>query len=322
MSFNVTSYADLKKVGTGVDGWNLDSDYIQTANIDASASATENPDGSGGYYGFDPIGDYINKFTGTYDGGGYTISNLYIHRTAINQVGLFRYPDSSAEISNLGIIDCDITGYRYVGGFCGYNLGTITSCYSTGSVRAEAETSYVGGFCGYNLGTITSCYSTGSASGTNYVSGFCGYNLGTITSCYSTGSASGTSYVSGFCGRVYSSGTITNCYSTGSVSGTSYVGGFCTANDGTITSCYWDTETSGQATSNGGTGLTTAQMTYEYSGGAYSGWDFTNIWRDDSTHEENDGYPRLLAFIDNYVNTKPASGVINDSARLNGEVVL
>ena len=48
-------------------------------------------------------------------------------------------------------------------------------------------------------------------------------------------------------------------------------------NGGTVTNSFWDTQTSGQATSAGGTGLTTAQMMTQstYTG---AGWDFTNTW--------------------------------------------
>jgi len=100
---------------------------------------------------------------------------------------------------------------------------------------------------------------------------------------------------------------------TGSASGSDAVGGLCGYNEYTITDCYWDIETSGQATSNGGTGLTTDEMTYEYDESAYIGWDFDDTWHND-TIDVNNGYPILLALID--------SDVINDSARLNGEVVL
>jgi hypothetical protein len=51
-----------------------------------------------------------------------------------------------------------------------------------------------------------------------------------------------------------------NSYSTGSVTGDSEVGGLVGVNDGTVSNSFWDTETSGQSTSDGGTGKTTAQM--------------------------------------------------------------
>jgi hypothetical protein len=55
-------------------------------------------------------------------------------------------------------------------------------------------------------------------------------------------------------------GTISNSYSTGSVTGSNYTGGLVAYNEGTVSNTFWDTETSGQATSAGGTGMTTAEM--------------------------------------------------------------
>jgi hypothetical protein len=55
-------------------------------------------------------------------------------------------------------------------------------------------------------------------------------------------------------------GTVSNSYSTGSVTGDSRVGGLVGWNEGTVSTSFWDTETSGQATSDGGTGKTTAEM--------------------------------------------------------------
>ncbi|GAJ08009.1 unnamed protein product, partial [marine sediment metagenome] len=53
--------------------------------------------------------------------------------------------------------------------------------------------------------------------------------------------------------------------------------GFDWVPSGTITNCFWDTQTSGQATSDGGTGRTTIQMQTQatFTG---AGWDFDTIW--------------------------------------------
>jgi len=76
-----------------------------------------------------------------------------------------------------------------------------------------------------------------------------------------------------------------NCYSTGQVSGTSSKGGLIgTSSSGVYQNCFWDTQASGQPTSAGGTGKTTAEMRVQ---STYSGWDFTNesvngteeVWR-------------------------------------------
>lgn len=160
----------------------------------------------------------------------------------------------------------------FFGGLVGDNYyGTITNCYSTGSVSGDSD---VGGLVGVNnQGTITNCYSTGVVSGTNFIGGLVGESSGTITNCYSTGSVAGDSYVGGLAGD--NSGTITGCYSTGSISGTGYqVGGLVGRNyKGTVGTSFWDTQSSGQSTSAGGTPKTTAEMKTK-STFTNAGWDF------------------------------------------------
>ncbi len=88
-------------------------------------------------------------------------------------------------------------------------------------------------------------------------------------------------------------GTVSGCYSTGSVlggGGGGYVGGLVGYNDdgGTVSSSYWDVEASGQSSSAGGVGKTTAEMKQE---ATYTGWDFANVW----DIVEGQSYPYLRA---------------------------
>jgi hypothetical protein len=53
---------------------------------------------------------------------------------------------------------------------------------------------------------------------------------------------------------------VSNSYSTGSVTGDHVIGGLVGQSWGTVNNSFWDIETSGQATSSGGIGKTTAQM--------------------------------------------------------------
>jgi len=86
----------------------------------------------------------------------------------------------------------------------------------------------------------------------------------------------------------------------GSVTGGSYVGGLVGKGDSVIYS-YWDTETSGQSSSDGGTGLTTAQMKQSAN---FSGWDFTGVWR----IYDGYSYPLLKSFL------TPLTITANDAA--------
>ena len=193
--------------------------------------------------------------------------------------------------------EVDSSGF-YIGGLVGYNTGAITNSYATGEVWSF---DYIGGLVGYNVGTITNSYATGEAISDvsvagEYVGGLVGRNYGTITNSYATGKVTGRKYVGGLVGRNY--GTITNSYATGEVLGIAYEGGLVgdDGGTGTVTDSFWDTETSGQPTSDGGTGKTTAEMKQL---ATFSAWDIDNaggtgkIWR----IYDGNTYPLLRNFL-------------------------
>jgi hypothetical protein len=159
-----------------------------------------------------------------------------------------------------------VTGTSCVGGLVGDNNGcTVSNSYSSGSVYGS---DYVGGLVGHNNGcTVSNGYSTGSVTGNYTVGGLVGWNdAGTVNNCYSTGSVIGNFRVGGLLGangqnEIDVPSTVSNSYSTGSVTGETYVGGLVGENaKGTVSDSFWDTETSGQSISSGGTGKTTAEM--------------------------------------------------------------
>jgi len=172
-----------------------------------------------------------------------------------------------------------VVGKEIVGGLVGQNKGgIINNSSSIGSVTGDA---FVGGLVGENLGDVSSSYSTGNVTGSwYYVGGLVGQNsYGTVSDSYSTGSVTGDNYVGGLVGLNLD--TVNNSYSTGSVTGNNYVGGlvgsnYLFGNDGTVSNSFWDTETSGQATSDGGTGKNTTEMQdiATFSG---AGWDITAV---------------------------------------------
>ncbi len=152
-----------------------------------------------------------------------------------------------------------VTGDCNVGGLVGQNhQGTVHTSYSSGNVSGIEWA--VGGLVGRNGGTVSNSYSTASVTSDNNVGGLVGENYGTVSNSYSTGSVTGDHIIGGLVGANY--GTVSTCYSTGSVTGSSSVGGLLGVNGygGSVSNSFWDTETSGQATSDGGTGKTTAQM--------------------------------------------------------------
>ena len=267
----VSTPEELNEVRNGLSG-----KYIQTKDIDLSGySAGE---------GWDPIGNSSASFAGTYDGGGFKITGLTINRSNQDFVGFFGYTDG-ATIENVGLKDVKVTGKKYVGGLVGYNIhATVSDSYSTGSVKGETG---IGGLVGVNVyATILNSYSTANVKGSSSLGGLIGQNsYSTLSNSYSIGYVVGEIFVGGLIGRSLYSSTLLSSYSTGFVTGTESVGGLIGYTDSSASNSYYDTQTSGQTKSAGGTGKTTSEMTTK----STYGWDFDTIWQ----IEEGVSYPTL-----------------------------
>ncbi|MDP6770407.1 MAG: right-handed parallel beta-helix repeat-containing protein, partial [Anaerolineales bacterium] len=259
--YQISTLNNLYWITQNSDEWG--KYYKQTADIDASGTSSWDNNA-----GFSPIGGLTTKFTGTYDGQGYTIDGLTIDRSSTDRGGLFG-STNGATISNVGVINVSIKGQYYVGALVGVTTSTnIATCYSTGSVTGTGQ---IGGLVGMNTNSssITNSYSKCSVSGSDD-GGLVGYNQ--INS------------------------TIVNCYSTGSG------GSLVPRNDGTVTDSFWDTETSGAIDYflTGGTGKTTAEMKTANTFTS-SNWDFeiettngsNDYWDMDPSYTYNSGYPFL-----------------------------
>lgn len=238
------------------------SHYIQNAHIDASPTQTWFPDGTGNYYGWLPI----VQFSGSYDGTGHTISDLYINRP-ISYLGLFGITSTASSFSNLGLLDVIITASQSqfsTGALVGQCFGQIDNCYASGVINGRNRTGGLvgelwidgtitnshtegtisgdaGGLVGLNRGTITDSYSTADLmSSSDDKGGFVASNMGTIDNCYASGfvSGGGNGNAGGFVN--YNTGTITNSHATGEVIpfGIRSGGGFAAINEGTISHCY------------------------------------------------------------------------------------
>ncbi len=224
--------------------------------------------------GWQPIGTYDidSQFTGTFDGQGYEIRDLFINRPDENDTGLFGSISKGGSIENIGLVNVDVTGWWAVGGLVGVNWGTVSNSYATSSVTGSFS---VGGLAGLNLGTVSNSYATGSVTGDNNIGGLVGWNEGNVRNSYSTGNVSGVANVGGLVG-LNEGGTVSNSYSAGNVIGNLYVGGLVGASFGNVSNSFWDTQTSGQPTSSGGTGENTTEMQdiATFSG---AGWNITAV---------------------------------------------
>jgi len=255
----------LNTIGSVVCDW--DKHFKLMADIDLSnfTGTSFNIIGSNYYY----------SFAGVFDGNGHTISNFSYTSEGRYRVGFFGYVGGkNAVIKDLGLIDPDVdarTGY-YVGSLVGLLLyGTISNCYIEGGSVDGHE--YVGGLVGSNRGIVTNCYATASVSGDDNVGGLVGEN--------DFSAPPGPDPPS-------SDYTISNCYSVGDVSGDDRVGGLVgSGRADNVSNSFWDTQASGQSSSAGGTGKTTAEM---QTASTFFSWRCASAW----TIDEGNDYPRLV----------------------------
>ena len=228
-----------------------------------------------------PIGkDSISsRFNGTFDGGGHTISGLYINKDVTSDtgsvyLGLFGYVGEGTvkKLTVTGsVIGCDNrtgTSDYYAGGIvgaCGGD-GDIVNCMADVTVTGNSNgtRTVVGGIVGKNSGEVTGCISKGAVSakgtGTGNVTANAGgiageSSYGSIINCCNTGSVIGDSCAGGIAGNS-SSSEVTNCYNTGEVSGSGTVGGVVgECSFGNISNCYNTGSVSGSGIVGGVIGL-------------------------------------------------------------------
>jgi hypothetical protein len=253
-NLEIQTWYDLDNIRNNLSGHHILMNDLDstTDGYDELASPTAN-DGEGWQpiigTGSDP------PFTGTFDGQGYEIRDLFINLPDKGYVGLFSIVGEGGRIENIGVVNANVTSNAYIGGLVGINIGTVSNSYSTGSTTGIL---WVGGLVGENQGTVSNSYSTCNVASDYGAGGLMGGNVGTLSDSYSTGSVTGEEGAGGL--MAANSGTVSNSYSTGSVTGNDYVGGLVGYSEGTASDSFWDTETSGQATSAGGIGKTTAAM--------------------------------------------------------------
>ena len=225
------------------------------------------------------VGTFFVHFAGVFNGNGHVLQNGQVHPSGTGNTGVFGFLDTSGTIRNLGVKSVAVMGNFYTGGLVGVNQGTITSCYTTGTVTGDVSDEYIGGLVGQNWdGTITSCYATGMVTGgtsSRNIGGLTGYNyIGTVTSCHATGRVvcgESSENIGGLIG--YNGGTVNASFALGSVAGSLFIGGLVGCNDhGTITTCYAAGAVTGSNYTGGLTGSNSGgTVTLCYAMGAVAG---------------------------------------------------
>ena len=205
--------------------------YKLTANISLGGFDSDENSANGNWT---PIGTNNNRFLGSFDGNGFAVKQMKIDLSAMDFVGLFGCTAEGSVIQNLGVENCSITGQYYTGGMVGFAYGTVTGCYTTGTIDGEKNT---GGVAGRTYGMVKNCYATGSVTGIDYVGGVVGSTSDSVTGCYATGNVTGNNYVGGVAGNA--SDSVISCVALGKiVTGDSATTGRIAGGAWIITDCY------------------------------------------------------------------------------------
>ena len=241
-TYTVYNADGLMNVAELVNGGKTDINITLDKNIDLTGKV------------WTPIGtDYDNAYTGTFDGGGHTITGLTV-TTNDENVGLFGYLGKAGTVKNVVMEDVQITSNHsrsHAGGVAGHSNGTIENCSVSGSVSG---TVFVGGVVGAQwFGSTTGCSSSATVKGTTYVGSLVGqaHRGATLTACYATGNVTleidpiRNTAAGGLVGMNAGS-SILACYaignvtSTGSITSNAHIGGFLGTNyTPVMTACYW-----------------------------------------------------------------------------------
>ena len=201
------------------------------------------------YPNWKSIGNNNSKFTGTFDGQGYTISNVH-QTTNFDRGGLFAIVDTGGKLQNFRVIDSSFTYHKedgdtkeYMisfGAICGDLRGSLEKVYCKASVTSNG--SRVGGLVGVPNGannttvTISNSWFDGNVALTGakayYAGGIAGRAMqGTIKilHCLNTGTvssqtAAGGTFIGGIIGSDQGAKVILqDCLNTGTVSSTNSI---------------------------------------------------------------------------------------------------
>ena len=173
-------------------------------------------------------------------------ANSYIESSITNAVSVCdSYAGFFAAYNKASIYSSHARAYKsldtdFVGGLVAVNDGTISKCYSTGSVTANSN---LGGLVGVNNSTVNNSYSTVTVRGKEKTGGLVGANYGKVSYTYASGKVSGEQQVGGLVG--YNEGTVSYSFAKGAVTSTKdnwitkeWAGGLVGQNEGTVSNSY------------------------------------------------------------------------------------
>ncbi|MBO4599420.1 MAG: hypothetical protein J5641_01645 [Bacteroidales bacterium] len=181
--------------------------FMMTADITIPYTTAWNDEGSI-ENNYTPIGNINTSFSGTFDGGGHTISGIRIYIDGTDASSSYKGIIGSGvncTVHNVTLADTRITGYSRIGGIVGFKSnGVVSNCHATATVAfhvVKKEANVIGGIVGNNeklnnTSTVSDCTSAAvftiadnvDASTCGSFGGIVGLNsYGTISDCTSAG---------------------------------------------------------------------------------------------------------------------------------------
>ena len=291
--------------------------------------------------GWQPIGTAAGNscsgttcFSSTFEGNGYSISNLQINRDGIDQIGMFG--GNTGTIRNFGLRKITVQGSERVGGLVGRNQGNLINAYvDRGSVEGESnnvgglagvslsgaliinsyvrgtvtsKVRFVGGICGFNFGRIINSYADAMVTGLRGAGGLVGENQGPIINSYSMGSAHITTTqanraVGGLVAGLFGSGSIRNSYSTAKATSAATNGGQTgglignRASNLVVENSYWNSTVNDEVSASTrlyGTPQTARALRRPTTPSAVVGEIYYTWSKDDWNFGDRRSYPKLL----------------------------
>jgi hypothetical protein len=237
----ISTPGQLKQLSASQDSYRSTSTQILiTANINLASDCLWTPLGAGG------------NFEGVFDGGGFSISNVFVSRTSGEGDPGFFGAVKGGVVKNLTLTGT-VSGATKVGGLASEVWSSSTISNVRSEVNVTATQTQVGGLVGtLSDSRVEGSSSTGTVSSTgDRVGGLIGKVSGSttvISQSFSSSNVTGnlgsaSPYLGGLVGEL-SGGSVINCFSTGQIvstgSNTQRLGGFVgqTALSTSITNSY------------------------------------------------------------------------------------
>ena len=230
---------DMDALASQVNGGNSFSGtyFKMTADLDYTGK------------GYSIIGNYDNRFCGSFNGDGHTISNVSLSGNGDTK-GVFGAIGSGGIVMNLTLDQSSISGISGIGGIAGYiENATISNCINRGSITTPnfLNCQSIGGIVGYATNSsIIDCQNQGEVrrhdnavcSATGGIVGRAENNCN-ISGCQNSAYILGTENTGGIAGQANGGTIISHCKSTEIIQGESRGGGIVGYANGAIVShCY------------------------------------------------------------------------------------